>query len=138
MAAVPEGQRWFPSHEQLIENGLSGRGGCCVPLNYFTRLLFQSIGLDSFSVRGDHYCAPVAGTHCMTIVRLHGPKEKGLYMVEVGGAFPMMEPVPMDSHKLPFKTLQAAGFPYEFREIAPGWIGKFHIGGGIMGGAFVS
>ncbi len=139
MAAIPEEDRWFPSYDQLVETGLSGQVGCCLNLNYFTKLVFIAVGLESFNVRGDHYRAPVVGTHCITMVRLHVPhKDKGLYMVEVGGVFPMLEPVPMDTHKLPYRTLQAAGFPYEFREIGCGWIGKFHIGGGTMGGAFVS
>ncbi|CAL8109671.1 unnamed protein product [Orchesella dallaii] len=134
MAAVDPDQRWFPSESDIVSNGLAAKGGCCIHLNYFTKLVFQSIGLNSFVVRGDHYQAPIAGTHCLVMVSLEGPKAHGVYMVEVGGAYPILEPIPMQ--RLPYRTLQAGGFPYEFREIAPGWIGKFHLGGGLMGGKF--
>ncbi|ODN01570.1 putative acetyltransferase YvcN [Orchesella cincta] len=134
MAAVDPDQRWFPSESDVVSIGLAGKGGCCIHLNYFTKLVFQSIGLNSFAVRGDHYQAPVAGTHCLVMVSLEGPNAHGIYMVEVGGAYPILEPIPMQ--RLPYRTLQAGGFPYEFRLIAPGWIGKFHLGGGLMGGKF--
>lgn len=138
MTAVEDGYRRFPSEKDLIDIGLTGNGGCCIQLNYFSMLVFKAIGLDSFVVRGDHYCAPIAGTHCMVMVTLRTPEDHGTYMIEVGGGFPMLQPVPMDSHKLPFRVVEAAGFPYEFREIAPGWVGKFHLDGGLMGGKFVS
>lgn len=137
MASVEEGHRWFPSEEEIANVGLSGKGGCCLHLNYFTKILFQAIGLDTYVVRGDHYCAPIAGTHCIVMVKLHERKFAGTYMIEVGGAYPMLEPVPMDKERLPFKTLQAGGFPYEFREMDNGWIGKYHIGGGVVSGEFV-
>lgn len=139
MAAVDQEKRWFPYEEDLINVGLAGRGGCCIHLNYFSKLVLQALGLESFVVRGDHYTAVTAGTHCILFVKLHSPPDQvGTYMVEVGGAYPMLEPVSMDKEKLPIKMLQAAGFPYEFREFAPGWIGKFHLKGGILGGAYVS
>lgn len=134
MAAAPAS--WFPSEGDIVHTGLNGKGGCCMHLNYFTKLVFQAIGLETFVVRGDHYSAPVAGTHVLVMVKIYRPEE-GLYLVEVGGAFPILEPVPMDKKKLPYRTLQAGGFPYEFREIADGWIGKFHLKGGIIAGEYV-
>lgn len=139
MAAVEEGQRWFPSYESIITNGLTGRGGSSIQINYFAKLVLQAIGLDAFVVRGDSYPEPIPGSNCILMVNLRiNTKDGGVYLVEVGGAYPILEPVPMNPKRLPYRTTQAVGFPYEFREIAPGWVGKFHLEGGIMGGKFVS
>jgi hypothetical protein len=69
----------------------------------------------------------------MVIVRVD---DENMYLVEVGGAFPILDPVPMQN--LPFKILCAGGFPYEFRQLSDGWIGRYHIGGGLLGGKYVS
>lgn len=139
MVSVDEEKRWIPSETDLVNVGLAGRGGCCIHLNYFSKLVLQEIGLESFVGRGDLYSAMTAGTHCLLFVKLYSPAEQtGTYMVEVGDAYPLLEPICMDKEKLPYRTLQAAGFPYEYREFAPGWIGKFHLKGGLLGGAYVN
>lgn len=138
MAAEEEEYRRFPSEQDIIDIGLSGQGGCCIHKNYFTMLVLKAVGMDSFVVRGDHYRAPVAGTHCIAMVKLHTQDDPEIYMIEVGGAFPMRQPIPMNSNRLPLIVVEAAGFPYEFRQMSSGWIGKFHLEGGLMGGKFVS
>jgi hypothetical protein len=116
----------------IISNGLSGNGGCCIEMNYFTKILFTTLGLDAFVIQGSYVGAHIKGTHCILVVRLSHDE---LYMVEMGGAYPLIEPIPL--HKLPLKTLTAGGYWYEFREISNGRFGRFSIGGGLYGGDYV-
>lgn len=132
LAAVEKPKRVRPTEEDIVTQGLTGVGGCCINLNFFTKILLVAVGLDAFAIQGTHNCAPVDGTHCMVLVRL---KDGSLYMVEVGGAFPILEPIPMQN--LPFKILCAGGFPYEFRQISDTLVGRYHIGGGLLGGQYV-
>ena len=134
MAAIPKPERRHPSVEDIVQQGLKGIGGCCINLNWFAMLVFRGLGLRSFCIQGTHNQAPVAGTHCMVIVEVEDEK----YLVEVGGAFPILEPVPMRAKNLPYEVLCAGGFPYEFRALEPaGTVGKFHIGGGLVSGKYV-
>lgn len=132
MAIIDPEKRRRPTEEELIKQGLSGIGGCCLNLNFFTKILLQALGLDAFAIQGTHFMAPVDGTHCMCVVRLNNNE---MYMVEVGAGYPFLDVVPM--HKLPFR-FTAGGYINEFREISDGKIGRFQIGGGLYGGAYVS
>jgi len=132
MAAVKKEKRAAPTEEDIITQGLSGIGGCCINLNFFTKILFKALGLDSHAIKGTHNFAPVEGTHCMVVVKLG---DGNVYMVEAGGAFPILDPVPMQN--LPFRILSAGGFPYEFRQISDDLVARFHIGGGLLGGQYV-
>jgi arylamine N-acetyltransferase len=134
MAAVDFDSRNQPSEADIISQGFSGKGGCCLHLNYFAKIVLRALGLDAYTIQGTHYKAPVEGTHCMVAVRLQNPND--VYLVEVGGAFPILEPMSMT--QLPVRITTAGGFPYEFREVSPGVVGRYHIGGGLLMGKFVS
>jgi len=133
MAAVDFDSRKQPTVDDIIEKGLTGNGGCCIQLNFFTMLVLKALGLEAFAIQGTHFGAPVEGTHCMVVVKLSCDE---IYLVEVGGAFPILEPINMC--KLPVRIMAAGGFPYEFRHVSPGIIGRYHIGGGLLSGAFVN
>lgn len=132
MAIVDPDKRRRPTEEEIIHQGLSGIGGCCLNLNFFTKILMQALGLDAFAIQGTHFMAPVPGTHCMCIVRLN---RNEMYMVEVGAGYPFLDVIPM--HDLPFR-FTAGGYGNEFREMPDGKIGRFQIGGGLYGGPYVS
>lgn len=134
MSAVDPSSRRPPTEEEVISAGLSGKGGCCINFNYFAGLVLSAVGLDSFLIQSTHANAPVAGTHCMLGVRL-GPSGGSIYVVELGGAFPILEPVPMSG--LPFRITSAAGWPYEFREVEPGLVARFQLDGGLLTGKYV-
>ncbi|KAG4070236.1 hypothetical protein HA402_003926 [Bradysia odoriphaga] len=131
MAIVSPEERHRPTVEELISQGLSGIGGCCLNLNFFTTILMQALGLDAFAVQGTHFLAPVDGTHCMCIVRLN---ENELFMVEVGAGYPFLDVIPMQN--LPFRFM-AGGYVNEFRQISDGKVGRFQIGGGLFGGDYI-
>lgn len=134
MSATDPTCRRPPTPEEIITSALSGQGGCCINLNYFAHLVFSTLGLDSFLIQSTHANAPVAGTHCMIGVKL-GPGGASIYVVELGGAFPILEPIPMQG--LPFRITSAAGWPYEFREIQPGTVARFQLDGGLLTGKYV-
>ncbi|KAJ6634709.1 hypothetical protein Bhyg_13286 [Pseudolycoriella hygida] len=131
MAIVDPEKRRRPTEEELIAQGLSGIGGCCLNLNFFTKIVLQALGLNAFAVQGTHYLAPVEGTHCMCMVKLN---EDEMYMVEVGAGYPFLDVIPMQN--LPFQ-FTAGGYVNEFRQMADGKIGRFQIGGGLYGGSYV-
>jgi hypothetical protein len=121
-----------PDIAYIISNGLSGIGGSCIALNYFAKILFTALGLDAFVIQGSYGMAHVKGTHCMVVVKLSNDE---LYMVEVGGAYPILEPIAL--HKIPYKMMTAGGYWFEFREISKGRFGRYNIGGGLYGGDYV-
>ncbi len=133
MAVIDPEERHRPTIEELIRQGLSGIGGCCLNLNFFTTILMQALGLDAFAIQGTHFMAPIAGTHCMCVVQLNDID--GMYMVEVGAGYPFVDVIPMQ--KLPFR-FTAGGYVNEFRRMVDGKIGRFQIGGGLYGGDYVS
>lgn len=132
MAMIDPEKRRRPTEKELIDQGLRGIGGCCLNLNFFTKIVLQSIGLDAFAIQGTHFMAAVDGTHCMCIVRLN---ENEMYMIDVGAAYPFLDVIPMQN--LPFR-FTAGGYVSEFRQMEDGKIGRFQIGGGLYGGAYVS
>lgn len=79
LAAVEPKERVAPTEEDIITQGLSGIGGCCINLNFFVKILFQALGLEAYAIKGTHNFAPVEGTHCMVVVKL---KDGNVYMVE--------------------------------------------------------
>jgi len=131
MSIIDTDKRHRPTEGELIHQGLSGIGGCCLNLNFFTKIVMQALGLDAFVIQGTHFMAPVLGTHCMCIVRLN---DKEMYMVEVGAGYPFIDVIPMQN--LPFR-FTAGGFVNEFREMSDGKIGRFQIGGGLYGGSYI-
>lgn len=132
MASIDKPLRKNPKEDELIKEGLSGIGGCCINLNYFAKVLFEALGMVAYAIQGTHNHAPVPGTHCMVVVKVDNGD---LYLVEVGGSFPILEPVPMQN--LPFRILTAGGFPYEFRLTPEGLVGRYHLGGGLLQGKYV-
>ena len=91
-------------------------------MNWFLKVLLESLGYDVFCVGGSFVGAPPR-THIMTVVRI---SEEELYLLDIGCAQPIHEPIPL--HKLPYSR-NVAGCAYEYRQLTDdGQYARFQVG----------
>lgn len=142
MAAVPPEQRAGPTIEQLIENGFSGRGGCCYQLNYFLHLILVALEFDTIVISGT-FIPGIQDCHLMTIVRLDENEE---YLLDVACGNPLDVPIPL--HQLPYKRTilddKEIDISYEYRPLTTPIEfanveddhGRFQVGGSLFLGEY--
>jgi len=123
-----------PTLDTILQVGLSGAGGNCLQLNYFIRVLLESIGYDVSTISGT-IGVLVRDNHVMTLVRF--PDTGHTYLVDLASASPLCQPVPL--HDLPwsFQTT-AAGTRVEYRKVAENEYARFQVGGGLFRDRLVS
>ena len=132
LASCPPENRRVPTIEEMVKlTGLAARGGLCFQLNYFFKLLLNSLGYTAFTIAGT--VGVNKGDHIMTIVKF---SEHEMYLIDVGCGNPTKDIVPL--HKLPFTAKAAGSYFYEFRQIGDGQYARYQVGGGLLFGDYVS
>jgi len=131
-AATAEDDRVNPSEADIVKQGLTGKGGVCIEVNHFVKLVLETLGFDTFSVSISWAGGSMPGTHYALIVQLSITES---YLIDVGCDLPIWEPVPL--HQLPYRRI-AGGYPFEFRRTPEGLIQRVQIGGSYFLGKYVS
>jgi len=127
MTSIAAEDRRAPSDiSEIIERGLSGKGGVCIDLNYFANLILTSLGFNCICVQGTYTTSSIIGNHCATIVELSSEEK---YLVDVGNILPGLKLIPM--HNLPFSFV-GGGLIHEWRHCDDGVYRRYQIGGKLF------
>lgn len=97
-------ERHVPTSSEICSNILALKGGVCIDLNYFMKILLQALDYDVCLLGGNYTADSMPFTHIMVLVKsLESEGDK--FLVDVGCGFPTFEVVPLE--KLPHTYVQS-------------------------------